>query len=464
MINQTLLRQIPSMDKLLSQLKEVIFFDIDETILKQVTSDYLDQLRHQIRDGQIKSLSSDEIVDEILLLLENFNKGKIKPLINGTGIIVHTNLGRSIYSETVLESAFSKLRTYNNLEFDLSTGKRGERYGLVESLICHLTGAESAIVVNNNAAAVLLILSALAQNKKVLLSRGECVEIGGSFRLPDVMRLSGSQLHEVGTTNKTHLSDYQMNVDDETAMILKVHTSNYKVVGFTSEVEMATLANMRQAFFPKLILYEDLGSGQLIETDEGEPTVRASLSAGADLVSFSGDKLLGGPQAGIIVGQKALIDQLKTHPLLRALRIDKASLVLLETTLLEYIKKKSHVTIPTQRYMHRSPQAIKACVQSFIEAYQEETSLKLSLQSTQSQVGGGSLPLKSYDSYALKLEDPHHKLSANQMHERLRQAQVPVIGRIQANTLFIDFRTIETSAFSDLLRAIKTLEVEHESE
>ncbi|MBF0302429.1 MAG: L-seryl-tRNA(Sec) selenium transferase, partial [Desulfamplus sp.] len=362
---QTILRNIPGVDYLLEKLKNDYDFQyIPLSVIKSSIRAVLERVRKSIIDGDEKTLSDniqnekglfhETIIHDILNHAREIIAPRLVPTINATGVVIHTNLGRSILCQDALERITQIAGGFSNLEFDIKKGKRGERYSAVEELLCDLTGAESAMAVNNNAGAVFLSLNTLAREREVVVSRGELVEIGGSFRIPDVMEKSGCKLKEVGTTNRTHLRDYESAISEKTALLLKVHTSNYTIEGFTASVPLSELVLLGKKH--QLSVMEDLGSGSLIDLSKyglaREPTVSDSVAAGADVVTFSGDKLLGGPQAGIIVGRADAIKQIKSNPLTRALRIDKLTLAALEATLNLYRDEADAIRkIPTLRML-----------------------------------------------------------------------------------------------------------------
>ncbi|MFA9398897.1 MAG: L-seryl-tRNA(Sec) selenium transferase, partial [Clostridiaceae bacterium] len=378
-----------------------------------------------------------------------------------TGIVIHTNLGRSLLSQDARQSVAEISSTYSNLEYNINQGERGSRYNLIEDLITKITGAEAALVVNNNAAAVMLVLNTLCQDKEAIVSRGELVEIGGSFRVPEVMKLSGAKLKEIGTTNRTHLSDYQDAISEETGIILKVHTSNYKVIGFTKEVTNKELSLLSKKI--DIPLVEDIGSGIFIDfTEYGLPketTVQESIKFGSDVVTFSGDKILGGPQAGIIVGKKQYIDKMKKNQLLRALRVDKMTIAALSATLEHYIKEE-YFKIPT----------LKMILTSFEEEKKRALKLKRILRKSNSycsykvdedysKIGGGSMPLLNIKSAVLKITCP--KYSANELEKILRENYTPIISRINKDELILDIRTIQDEDFDEIKNAFsKIIQVE----
>lgn len=393
-----------------------------------------------------------------------WNEDRLMRVINGTGTVLHTNLGRSRLSGKAVEHIATAARDYSNLEYRVAEGKRGSRHDILEDLIKQATGAEAAMVVNNNAAAVFLVLSALAKQREVIVSRGQLVEIGGSFRVSSIMEESGARLREVGTTNKTHLIDYENAITDETAMIMKVHTSNFVMVGFTETVETEVLAELKNRQ-ENLIFYEDLGSGALFDFKKygigNEPHVREVIASGVDIVSFSGDKLLGGPQAGIIAGKKDIISQLKKHQLARVLRVDKLTFAALEETLKSYIAGGEAVMeIPTVRDILRSSEEIGHQAERFItELDSRTTTYQLELLAGVSQIGGGTMPEVEIPSRLVAIS--HNALSANELAARLREHRPPVITRIQEDKVCIDFRTISESEMAEVIKALEWI---HEME
>jgi L-seryl-tRNA(Ser) seleniumtransferase len=384
----------------------------------------------------------------------------LKQVINATGTILHTNLGRARLSDRAVEHVIETAQNYSNLEYKLDEGERGSRHSHAEALLKEITGAESAMVVNNNAAAVFLILRALAAEKEVIVSRGQLVEIGGSFRISSIMEESGAKLVEVGTTNKTHLYDYERAIGEDTRMILKVHTSNFKVMGFTKSVETDELSALT-AKHENLIFYEDLGSGVLYDfRQQGigeEPVVNEVLNMGADLVSFSGDKLLGGPQAGLIAGKKKLIDKLKKHQLARVLRVDKMTLAALEGTLTDYLKgSKGIENIPVVHDLLLSADQIKARAHHFIEQLNRKTdSYKLNLITGTSQVGGGTMPDVELPTVLVALS--HSNLSAEKLARKLRTECTPaIVVRIQKDVIYIDLRTVDEKEEEVMIKALQS--------
>ncbi|MFC0560417.1 L-seryl-tRNA(Sec) selenium transferase [Halalkalibacter alkalisediminis] len=437
-----------SLDKLTEWLQEAVS-DIRQGILTQMID--LDNLKVVGMEEAIFSTVSERISHHCTY--------KLRRVINGTGTVLHTNLGRARLGEKAIQQATETAYSYSNLEYHLEQGKRGSRHELIEELVKETTGAEAAMVVNNNAAAVYLVLKALAKQKEVIVSRGELVEIGGSFRVSSIMEESGAKLKEVGTTNKTHFYDYEQAITEETAMIMKVHTSNFKIIGFTKDVSISELKPLGNE--QEIILYEDLGSGAIYDLKRDgigqEPTVSEALQNGADLVTFSGDKLLGGPQAGIIAGKKKWIDRLKKHQLARVLRVDKMTLAALEATLKEYVNEETvREKLPTLRAILLSKEEIKHKIENFLAPLSPVWVTEL--RDEVSQVGGGTMPEVELDTKILLLSNS--KIKAQTMHEKLRIGVPAVVSRIIDEKIALDFRTIEESEFSDLHKRLQELEQE----
>jgi L-seryl-tRNA(Ser) seleniumtransferase len=442
------LRDLPSVDQLLQQ--SVIPAWITEFGRPQT----LEALRLSLEEAREEFAQSNIIparevlMDHAFRILQAWTSPSLRPVINATGVILHTNLGRAPLSQAAIKAVQNVSQGYSNLEFDLMHGQRGSRLVHVESLLKRLTHAEAALVVNNNAAAVLLVLSALARRRRVVISRTQLVEIGDGFRIPDVMQQSGAHLHEVGTTNRVHLSDYTTAIEEVSpALILHAHRSNFRISGFTSEPTLSELANIsHQAGIP---LMDDLGSGALLDTAqfglEHEPMVSESLEAGADLVCFSGDKLLGGPQAGIIIGDADLITKLKKHPLARAIRADKLCLSALTATLLHYVKDEALREIPIWQMIAASASALQQRAEDWMK-----TLGMGEIISNQSTVGGGSLPEETLPTFVLALS----VRSPNRYLDRLRQCQPPIIARLEADKVIFDPRTVLPDQDHDLLAAI----------
>jgi L-seryl-tRNA(Ser) seleniumtransferase len=399
-----------------------------------------------------------ELFNQVKKLIDSQTSYTLKKVINATGTILHTNLGRARLSEEAVKHMTETAVQYSNLEYKLNEGERGSRYDHVEDLLKRITGAEAAMVVNNNAAAIFLVLRALAANKEVVVSRGQLVEIGGSFRISSIMEESGAKLVEVGTTNKTHLVDYERAINEETKMILKVHTSNFKVIGFTESVEIKELAQLTSNY-KDIILYEDLGSGVLYDFRQhgigDEPVVSEVIKSGAHLVSFSGDKLLGGPQAGIIVGKSTLIHQLKKHQLARVLRVDKMTLSALETTLMHYLKGgKELKKIPTVRDVLITQDEMKERTISFIKKLEKRTNqFTINIQQDTSQVGGGTMPEVELPTFVVVLK--HLRYTSSKLAEILRtRSSNPIVVRIQKEEIKIDLRTVNEEEEQILLQAL----------
>lgn len=381
--------------------------------------------------------ASAHIEIEARAALASGARGSLRPVINATGVVIHTNLGRAPLAPAALQRAAAIAAGYSNLEYDLAAGARGSRTVHAESLLTALTGAEAAIVVNNNAAATLLILSGLANGREVVVSRGEAVEIGGGFRVPDIMRQSGATLREVGTTNRTRVNDYTAAVTPATAMFLRVHPSNFRIEGFTVRPALADLVQGGRATGVPVV--EDIGSGCLVDDLAGEPAVQASLAAGVDLVCFSGDKLLGGPQCGIIAGRKALVDRLRTHPLMRALRADKLTFALLEATLAEYAAGRAATTIPVQQMLHASVESLASRARVLGERL-ATAGWQVATTSGASAVGGGSAPGLELPTVLVSIIRAGESAAATEAW--LRTLDPPVIARIEHDRVLLDLRTV----------------------
>ena len=457
-----LLSRLPSVDQLLSN-EEII--NLLKVVPRRVVVDQirnvLEVYRKKFLQIEEESLSPFEIhIEEMISNITNrsydFMRMNLREVINGTGTVLHTNLGRSLLSDTIKEEIWNVASGYSTLEIDVTTGKRGSRYSHVTEIIKFITGAEDALVVNNNAAAVMLALSTIAKNKEVVVSRGELVEIGGSFRVPDVMEQSGAKLVDVGTTNKTHLWDYENAITEDTAAFLKVHTSNYKILGFTESVSIKELVDLGNK--NNIPVMEDIGSGVLIDLQKygltHEPTVQESISAGADIVTFSGDKLLGGPQAGIIVGRKCYIDKMKKNPLTRAFRVDKLTMAALEATLKIYLdEEKAIKTIPTLKMLTESFFSVKERAKVLYEMILlKELDLEVRMNEDYSEVGGGSLPLERIPTYVVTLKSKN--ISASKLENRLRKYIIPIFARIQDDRVIIDLRTIKEEQYEIIVQAL----------
>lgn len=401
---------------------------------------------------------TEELVSMVERKVEERMKPSFRRVINATGVVVHTNLGRSLLPATAIEALQTAAAHYSNLEFRLEDGTRGSRQMHLRRILCELTGAESALVVNNNAAAVLLAFTAHAQNREVIVSRGQLIEIGGSFRLPEVMAQSGARLVEVGTTNKTYIEDYQKAITSETAVIMRAHPSNYRILGFTAEVDLAELASLAHEY--GLILLDDLGSGVYVDLSRfglyPEPTIADSLRAGADLVCFSGDKLLGGPQAGIVLGREELVETMARHPLARALRADKLTVAALEATLRLYLDpERALKEIPTLAMITADPESLRGRAERLAgKLSAARPDLKVEVVKDISRAGGGSLPMEDLPTWVVAVESP--RLKVNQLEEALRRHDPPVIGRIKEDRFLLDVRTLREEEIALVVEAFRS--------
>lgn len=455
------LRHVPSVDQLLRtdaarELRETIGLKRVTAIARAVTN----EIRSSIRDNVFENGDSPEaLLAEAQRRLQQTahreSQTGIAKVINATGVLLHTNLGRAPLSDAA-RAAIQEAAGYCNLEYDVATGTRGKRGARVEALLRDLTGTEDALVVNNCAAAALLILSVVARDGETIVSRGELVEIGGDFRVPDVMASSGTRMVEVGTTNRTHLDDYRRAINANTRLIMRVHPSNYRIVGFASSPELSELAAL--AHEHKLPFYEDAGSGVLSDlTTHGvsdEPTVGNVVASGVDVVSFSGDKLLGSAQAGLIVGKRTIIERLRKHPLYRALRSDKLRLAALEATLSAHQRERAAAEIPVFQMLAMTPEEIERRAKSIIEQVRT-TELKFSLEPGESAVGGGTAPTSKLPSVVIALRHPHK--SAAELEQHLRRCSPPVVARVADEKVLIDVRTVTPADFPALTAALKSL-------
>lgn len=454
------LRRLPAVDRLLQvdPLPRLLAVYPRPWVVDAVRS-ILEAERQAILQGSEPSCAQ-KLARRAAQRLQARLRPTLRPVINATGIVLHTNLGRAPLEASVLEAATAIGRSYSSLEFDLATGRRGSRYVHVVEILRLLTGAEDALVVNNNAAAVLLALHTLARGRQVIVSRGQLVEIGGGFRVPEVMASSGARLVEVGTTNKTYLEDYRRAVTSETALFLRVHTSNYRLVGFTYQPPAAELAGLGHSL--GLPVMEDLGSGLLIDLSpwriKGEPLVSASLAAGLDVVTFSGDKLLGGPQAGIILGRQHFIEPMKKNPLLRALRVDKLTLGLLESTLRLYLDPQEAVRrLPVLRFLTASPAELEKKARLLAGLLQAAVGSRAAITVVRgvSQAGGGSLPGVELPTYLVQVQP--HGMAVETLAEALREADPPVIVRRTHQRCLLDVRTITEGEFPALGRGFQAV-------
>ena len=455
---QELFRNIPSVDVLLKALQERgEFSDLPRSVQKELVNKFLDVCRKSIKTGEITSreqLDFESLLSGLSDYISWHSKPNFRKVINATGVVVHTNLGRSILPDAAIHAAARACEGYSNLEFSLETGQRGSRYSLVEDLLCELTGAEAGLVVNNNAGAVLLMLDTLASNREVIVSRGQLVEIGGSFRIPEVMQKSGARLVEVGATNRTHLYDYANAIGTDTAAILKAHTSNFAIVGFHKEVELKDLVELGNRH--DIPVMEDLGSGNLFRfpdyTKMEEPTVQDAIKSGVSVVTFSGDKLLGGPQAGIILGKKRYIDQIKKNPLNRALRIDKMTLASLEATLSLYKDTDlAREKIPTLNMITARPEALSRKASRLAAKLRQAVGdyFEISTMSGTSRVGGGASPELDLPTRLVALKPI--QVGPDKLKDYLLQTDPPLVGRVEEDRFCLDPRTLQRDEISTLV-------------
>lgn len=451
MTEKNLFRLLPKVDDVLEdeKIQNLLETMPRRTIIEVIRAE-LDEIRLEIKNGATEEVvrnKIDLIVEKIQHSSSKENEYKLKRVINATGVVIHTNLGRSIIPREIMKNISEIATNYSNLEFDLETGNRGSRYSHLEEIICKITGGESAMVVNNNAAAVMLVLSALAREKEVIVSRGELIEIGGSFRIPDVMAQSGAYLVDVGTTNKTHLWDYENAITEETGALLKVHTSNYRVMGFTSSVDSMDLYELKNKY--NLPLIEDLGSGVLVDLSkygmEHEPTVQESLRKGVDVVTFSGDKLLGGPQAGVIVGKKKYIDKMKKNPLTRAFRVDKFTISALEGIFKYYLDEGfAEENIPTLAMLSMDLEELNTRALKLKELLDEvnyNNDFIVTVEDDYSEVGGGSLPMEKLPTKVVVLD--FKDISTQKIENRLREEEISIVSRVYRDRIYFDPRTIK---------------------
>jgi L-seryl-tRNA(Ser) seleniumtransferase len=445
---QKQLYKIPSVDEFLKspQIKKLLMSYPRRLVIRAIR-EVFERKRKEILGNTLSGeISHDSLFPDIETTVKELSAYKLRPLINATGVVIHTNLGRAVLSEKALANVRRIGGSYSNLEYDIYQGRRGRRYSHIKDILRELTGAEDALMVNNNAAAVLLCLNTFAKDREVIVSRGELVEIGGSFRIPEVIKSSGTVLREVGSTNKTHLRDYENAVSGNTALLLKVHPSNYKLIGFTEEVLLKDLARLGKRY--RVPVMADLGSGCMINLEKygiyGEPAVQDVIKTGVDIVTFSGDKLLGGPQAGIILGRSSLIGKIQKNPLLRAVRIDKMTLASLEATLMHFFDEEGAVEeIPTLKMLTQPLDRIKKRAKRICGFLEKTISGQATVEiiADQSQAGGGSLPEADFPTFAVSIKPS--RLSVNRLEKNLRSCSPPVIARIRENALLIDARTVQ---------------------
>jgi L-seryl-tRNA(Ser) seleniumtransferase len=462
-VKQDLLRKIPSVDELLNTPKiKALLKDHPRSVVVDKTRTVTDGIRKAIAKGTDERKAKDMagkavIVERIKREVDEYVRPNLRHVVNATGVVLHTNLGRSILADEAVVAVVEAARYYSNLEFDLKKNARGSRHSHIEELLVRLTGAEEAMAVNNNASAVLLALSAIAKGKEVIVSRGQLVEIGGSFRIPDVMSAGGARLREVGTTNKTYIRDYKNAITEKTALLMRVHPSNFRVVGFSHEAGLKELVDLgKETGLPVL---DDLGSGVMVDLEKygitGEPTVQNNVKDGADLVTFSGDKLMGGPQAGLIVGSSEFVSRLKKHPMARAVRIDKMTLAAMEATLRLYLDEKEAVKkIPTLRMLTERPQSVARRAKALASEIKTAAGKRVdvSVRSDMSKAGGGSLPLLDLPTTVVCV-DPLD-MNVNKLEERLRFFDPPILARISEDKLVFDVRTIQEGENGLIVKAL----------
>ncbi len=455
------LRLIPAVGQVCADpALEELFQEYSRELVVDEIRLQLDDLRRAARSGGLDREELEARIESLPASLRDSIEGRMEPslrrVINASGVIIHTNIGRAPVSRSIAEKALQVASGYSNLEFDLQKGKRGHRDQHFEPRLVRLLGCEAATICNNNAAALLLILNTFALGKKVLVSRGELVEIGGSFRIPEIMKRSGAQLREVGTTNMTRLSDFENAVDAGTGLILAVHPSNYQIVGFTQSPALAELVQLASRV--DIPLAHDVGSGLLSDSPqpvlEMEPSVKASLEQGVDLVCFSGDKLLGGPQAGVITGKAELLEQLRKNPLMRALRSDKTTYALLEQTLIAHEENRAEQGIPVRRMISTSASEIQSRAERVMNRL-EDTDLEIRIEAAESLVGGGSAPGQAIPTTVLSLGSG--RFATNQLEEHLRSHSPPILARIEDDRLLIDLRTVLEGEEEEIVRALKKL-------
>jgi len=465
-LKKEMLKKLPKIDKFLLILEKQNIYDLaPREIVKETCRKVVQDLRDKIVNAKKKQSAEScpdavAVAQEVEKSIKGLYRYSLRRVVNATGVILHTNLGRAPLCPEALQRIMEVGKGYSNLEFDLAKGERGQRYDHVISLICALTGAEDALIVNNNAAAVLLVLNTLADGKEAIVSRGELIEIGGEFRIPEIMQKSASKLREVGTTNRTRLSDYEKAVNENSGLIMKVHTSNYRIVGFTEEASIESLVELAKS--RGIPVMDDLGSGCLIDLEQyglqHEPTVRERLATGVDVVTFSGDKLLGGPQAGIIVGKKDVLEKIKKNPLNRALRIDKFTLAALEATLMHYLNPVQAVKkLRALKALTEPVTTVKKRAEKLIEKLQKEKfdSLKFSLREDFAATGGGSLPTQQIPTVLVSVKNK--KMPATKMKEKLRRLEVPIIARVDKDEILLDLRTVTEDEFAFIVAGLKQI-------
>ncbi|MDI6822274.1 MAG: L-seryl-tRNA(Sec) selenium transferase [Actinomycetota bacterium] len=473
MLKDEYLRRLSAVDELL-QLSPIqdLMKNYPRSVVVEAIRAVLQELRQTILSSKDPvelenlQLKPEDLVPLITKLVKEVMHPHLRKVINATGVVIHTNLGRSILAPEAVDALVNVAKNYSNLEFNLKKGERGSRYEHVEDILSTLTRAEAGMVVNNNAGAVLLALNTLACGKEVIVSRGELVEIGGAFRIPDVMRQSGATLIEVGTTNKTYIHDYERAITPETALLLKVHTSNFRVVGFVAEVSLEELVALGKGH--NIPVMEDLGSGVFVELSQyglsHEPTVQECIKAGADVVTFSGDKLLGAPQAGIILGKKEFISKMKRNPLTRALRVDKLTLAGLESTLKIYLDPaEAAEKIPTLAMILASPSELERRARKLAEKLRQRvgTAFNIEVQGEISMVGGGALPLEELPTWVVAITSK--KFPTADLEDKLRRLEPPIVARVKEDKVLLDMRTIRPQEIGEIVDAFASISISQES-
>ncbi|MDH5186125.1 MAG: L-seryl-tRNA(Sec) selenium transferase [candidate division WOR-3 bacterium] len=453
---QERLRNLPSVDKVLSDLKIASLLEkVPRQIVLNTIRDYLENLRSQIVGGSDKEFD----IESLAKTIEQHKRLSLRRAINGIGVVLHTGLGRAPLSKTAQAALIEVSENFSNLAIDLENGRRAERYFHVENLLRDITGAESALVVNNNAAATMLILNTLAENREVVISRGQLVEIGGAFRMPDVMKRSNAIMKEVGTTNRTHLRDYAAAINEKTGLIIRVHMSNYRIIGFTKEVSLEDLVALGRKH--NIPVVDDLGSGAFIDLSKfglpKEPMVQESIGAGADIICFSGDKLIGGPQCGIIVGKKQYIDAMKKNPLTRALRCGKLTYTALEATLRLFLDEekllKGHALLRILlKPINQMEKEAKSLYKKSQVLFGDE--VQMTIKDSLSEIGGGSLATESMPTKVLAIKPK--KISVEALAKKMRLYDPPVFGRIENDEYLLDFRTIRSDEIATIANALKS--------
>ena len=452
------LKNIPSVDLIILDCYKNHNISFHYSLLKKIVKDEIKSIKSEIINGSIIDNIKDNLYQRIFNQISYYSNNSLKSVINGTGIVLHTGLGRSPISKKILNDTISNIYPYSNLEFNISNNSRGERNSHISYLIDSMAGSESSIIVNNNAAAVFLTLNSLASDKEVIISRGELVEIGGSFRIPDIINKANCKMVEIGTTNKTHLKDFKSSISDDTGLIMIAHTSNYKVVGFTESVDIKDLVNLGKR--KKIPIYIDLGSGAMIDYQKQglprEKMVQEYLKMGVDLISFSGDKLIGGPQSGIICGKKKLIKKIHSNSIYRALRCDKFTISAMESTLRTYLDYNSVESKNlTFKLLTRDRKKIKKLALKVINALDSKIIKKYNIQLVNSnvQAGSGSLPIENIESIALVFNNKNIKPSS--ISKKFRNFLIPTIGYIKGNKFYIDFKAIPSDQINDLINSLQ---------